>query len=82
MMITDTESGEDKQIPLFRIYHFFNVSQCDGLIDVLFVTNEFTAVKPAEIVTHMPQPPIVKHGMASAFYLPREDSIGMPARTI
>jgi antirestriction protein ArdC len=28
----------------------------------------------------MPQPPIVKHGMAQAFYSPREDCVGMPER--
>ena len=80
MKIADKESGEDKQIPLLRIYHVFNAAQCDGLKDVPPVTNEITAMKPVEIVTHMPQPPVIQHGMASAFYSPHEDSIGMPLR--
>jgi antirestriction protein ArdC len=80
MKIADKESGEDKNIPLLRIYHVFNAAQCDGLNDAPPVTDQIATVKPAEIVAHMPQPPVIKHGMACAFYSPLEDSIGMPLR--
>ena len=80
MKIEDEESGEAKKIPLLRIYHVFNVAQCDGLKDAPPVKDEIATVKPAEIVANMPQPPVIKHGMTKAFYSPHEDSVGMPAR--
>jgi antirestriction protein ArdC len=80
MKVADKESGEAKKIPLLRIYHVFNAAQCDGLKDAGPVTREIVSVKPAEIVANMPQPPVIKHGMTKAFYSPREDSVGMPAR--
>ena len=76
--IADRESGEDKKISILRLYHVFNTAQCDGLGDAPFVRDISPVVKPAEIVAHMPEPPIIKHGMASAFYSPQEDSIGIP----
>jgi hypothetical protein len=41
---------------------------------------QMPVTKPAEIVAGMPQPPLVKHGMAQAFYSPHEDCVGMPER--
>ena len=29
--VEDKESGEEQKIPLLRLYHVFNVAQCDGL---------------------------------------------------
>ena len=78
LKIKDKASGEEKQIPLLRLYHVFNVAQCDGLKDASPMTNELVAAKPAEIVTAMPQPPAIKHGMTSAFYSPSDDCVGMP----
>lgn len=80
LKIKDKASGEEKQIPLLRLYHVFNVAQCDGLKDAPPAIDEIVAAKPAEIVTAMPQPPAIKHGMTSAFYLPQEDCVGMPLR--
>jgi antirestriction protein ArdC len=80
MKIEDEESGEAKKIPLLRIYHVFNVAQCDGLKDAPPVKDEVVTVKPAQIVANMPQPPVIKHGMTKAFYSPHADSVGMPAR--
>lgn len=80
LKIEDRESGEEKEIPILRIYHVFNAAQCDGLKDAPPVTNKIVTVKPAEIVAGMPQPPGIKHGMISAFYSPLEDCVGMPNR--
>ena len=80
--IDDKESGEPQKIPLLRFYHVFNVAQCDGLkFTAEPVEAEIKAIiKPDEIVAHMPQRPVIKHGMASAFYWPREDYVGLPVR--
>lgn len=82
MKIEDEESGEAKKIPLLRIYHVFNVAQCDGLKDAPPVKDEIIvgSCKPTEIVVAMPQPPVIKHGMTKAFYSPHEDFVGMPMR--
>jgi antirestriction protein ArdC len=73
------ESDEPRKAPLLRLYHVFNAAQCEGLKD----TPEeipMPITKPAEIVAKMPQPPVVKHGMAQAFYSPTDDCVGMPER--
>jgi len=80
MKIEDKDSGEEKKIPLLRIYHVFNASQCDGLKDRAPVADGVVTVKPGEIVAGMPHPPLIKHGMACAFYAPLEDCVGMPSR--
>jgi antirestriction protein ArdC len=80
MEVTDTESGEVEKIPFLRLYHVFNVVQCEGLQNVPAPEEaSFTVTKPAEIVAKMPQPPVVKHGMMQAFYSPSNDTVGMPA---
>ena len=80
MKIADKESGEEKKIPLLRIYHVFNVAQCDDLKDAAPVTDtNVVTVKPAEIVAQMPQPPTIKHGMTCALYAPHDDCVGMPS---
>lgn len=80
MKIEDQQSGEAKQIPLLRLYHVFNAAQCDGLPDAAPVADIQVAVKPAEMVARMTQPPAIKHGMTAAFYSPHEDCVGMPLR--
>ena len=75
----DEESEEPKKAPLLRLYHVFNTAQCEGLEDAPGEI-QMPVTKPAEIVAKMPQPPVVKHGMAKAFYSPHEDCVGMPAR--
>ena len=77
METEDKESGEPKKAPLLRLYHVFNAAQCEGLKDAPGEI-QMPVTKPAEIVAKMPQPPVVKHGMAKAFYSPREDCVGMP----
>jgi len=80
METEDAESAEpQKKPPLLRLYHVFNVAQCEGLKAAPTSENwSFAGSKPAEIVAKMPQPPAIKHGMAKAFYSPSDDYIGMP----
>ena len=77
MKTEDKESGEPRKAPLLRLYHVFNAAQCEGLKDAPEGI-PMPATKPAEIVAGMPQPPVVKHGMAQAFYSPTDDCVGMP----
>jgi antirestriction protein ArdC len=79
MEVTDTESGETEKIPFLRLYHVFNVAQCEGLKNIPAEdTNSFAVTEAAEIVAKMPQPPAIKHGMTHAYYAPRQDTVGMP----
>jgi antirestriction protein ArdC len=80
--IEDEKSGEERKISMLRFYHVFNVAQCDGLkfTPAPVETTGNGVSKPEEIVAHMPQPPLMKHGMTHAFYSPREDCVGVPAR--
>jgi len=81
MKIQDKESGEPQKKPLLRLYHVFNLAQCDGLKESPAMENgSFASARPAEIVAKMPQPPAIKHGMVEAFYSPSEDCIGIPDR--
>jgi antirestriction protein ArdC len=73
------ESGEPRKAPLLRLYHVFNAAQCEGLKGAPEEI-PMPVTKPVEIVAKMPQPPVVKHGMAQAFYSPTDDCVGMPAR--
>jgi len=79
--IVDEESGEERSVPLLRLYHVFNVAQCDG-IKALPGTGEMTEpvtiTKPAEIVARMPKCPKIKHGMTESFYSPKDDCVNMP----
>jgi antirestriction protein ArdC len=76
--VKDRDSGEERKIPLLRFYHVFNASQCEGLRDNPVLSGT-TTTKPAEIVANMPERPVIKHGMARAYYSAVEDVIGMPA---
>lgn len=82
LAIENKESGETDKIPMLRYYHVFNASQCDGLktSTAPVPTAENTVSRPEDIVANMPQPPFIKHGMTKAYYSPREDCVGMPAR--
>jgi antirestriction protein ArdC len=81
LKVEDKTSGEDRKIPLLRLYHAFNVAQCEGLkAQPAAVEITIVATKPAEIVANMPQAPIIKHGMSEAFYSPANDTVGMPRR--
>ena len=80
--VEDKETREPQKIPLLRYYHVFNVAQCDGLKRDTEPVETFvnTFIKPDEIIAHMPQRPVIKYGMARAFYSPREDYVGLPVK--
>lgn len=80
--IEDTESGEQQKKRMLRLYHVFNVAQCDGLKTGTGPIEEPVdgIVKPEGIVANMPQRPEIKHGMTRAFYSPCEDCVGLPMR--
>jgi antirestriction protein ArdC len=82
LVIKDKESGETEKIPMLRFFHVFNVAQCDGLKNAPTgaepIGNGLST--PEKIVTGMPQPPTIKHGMACAYYSPPEDCVGLPSR--
>lgn len=77
--------GEDSvaevKIPLLRIYHVFNSSQCEGLKAMPEAdATPVVVTRPAEIVANMPNPPAIKLGMTRAYYSPINDCVGMPER--
>ena len=83
--VEDEETSEERQIPLLRYYHVFNVSQCEGITDVTSLAGAVVAsmtspVKPEAIVAGMQRRPLIKHGMTHPFYTPGEDVVGMPMR--
>lgn len=83
MQIEDKEKEESKRIPLLRLYHVFNVSQCEGLkLKDVPKADEgvFAMTEAAEIVAGMSQPPVIKHGMTAAYYASRQDIVGMPEK--
>jgi len=77
--MTDKETGEERNIPLLRLYSLFNVAQCEGLGDISKEMPESEVpAKPAEIVAKMPMKPRIKHGMTESCYSPREDCVSLP----
>ena len=80
--IEDKETREPQKIPLLRYYSVFNVAQCDGLKISAEPESEAIngIVHPDEIIAHMPQRPVIKHGMTRAYYSSREDYVGLPSR--
>jgi antirestriction protein ArdC len=78
--VEDKETHDIEKIPMMRFYYVFNLAQVDGLQDVPAPEAQAIITKPAEIVANMPQRPVIKHGMAGAFYAPSEDFVGMPDR--
>ena len=81
MQVKDKESGEDRKIPFLRLYHVFNIAQCTGLKNIPPAdVTAFIQTLPAELVANMPQRPVIKHGMAAAYYSPTNDTIGVPVR--
>lgn len=81
LKVKDDKTDEERKIPLLRIYNVFNVSQCEGLKTIPAAEDiPVIAIRPAEIVAGMPNPPVIKHSMARAFYSPSADEVGMPDR--
>ena len=81
MKVQDKETKEDKKIPFLRLYHVFNISQCTGLKNIPPADESaFIQTLPAELVSNMPQRPVIKHGMNMASYSPVSDVVNMPDR--
>jgi len=80
--IEDKKSGETEKIPMLRFYYVFNIAQCDGLKNILpqGESPKHLPTRPDEIVSQMPNPPEIKHGMRQAFYSPSADMVAMPDR--
>ena len=79
MKVKDKESGEDREIPFLRLYHIFNVTQCQGLKNIPKADDSaFVQTVPTEIVANMPQRPVIKNGMTMASYSPSSDVVNMP----
>ena len=78
--ILDEETGEERNVPLLRLYHVFNVAQCDGINEapVSMKTEPIVVTKPAEILERMPTRPKIKHGVTHSFYSPQEDCVSLP----
>ncbi len=77
----DPEADASGKIPLLRYYSVFNVEQCEGIKvpDPEEEIHIFSPVERAEeIVTYMPNRPVISYGGKSASYSPLGDSIKMP----
>ena len=80
--VENKETGKEETIPLLRFYHVFNIDQCEGLRDLPAISRIPVPcpAKPEAIIEGMPQRPVIKHGMASPFYSPGGDFVGLPSR--
>ena len=78
----DESSDKPKKRPMLRLYHVFNMAQCDNLKSALTAeqNGSFQSIEPASLMAKMPAPPAIKHGMTMASYSPSEDCILMPDR--
>lgn len=79
--IIDEETGEERNVPLLRLYHVFNVAQCEGIETIPSnIVDPIVVTKPAELVEKMPRRPKIKHGMTHSCYSPHEDCVSLPLR--
>jgi antirestriction protein ArdC len=75
----DPETGEKRDLPFLRYYTVFNVAQCELPEGKVPSENVNHMIKSCEdIVTEMPQPPMIRHKEGKAFYNPLKDFVNMP----
>ncbi len=82
----ETDTRDERGIPILRRYHVFNVEQIDGLGDHVpelpsDERTEWQRIDAAEaIVQAMPQRPKIEHAGRAAVYYPTTDLVRMPER--
>lgn len=80
------KNGKPKKIPFLRHFTVFNVSQIDGDIPKLDLSENPLAAQPIEVcesvVNGMPNAPIINWEKDKAYYSPAQDCIGMPPRAL
>jgi antirestriction protein ArdC len=78
------DDAKPKSFAMLRYYRVFNTEQCEGLPEgrvpvVEIPKREHTPLEIAEdLVTSMPNPPVIKHGCRNASYSPPLDVVSMP----
>jgi antirestriction protein ArdC len=81
LKVREKDSTDEREIPLLRYYHVFNLAQCEGLKNGHPLAPDSAVPlpsKPEDIVATMPQKPPIKNGFTQAFYSLQEDYVGMP----
>lgn len=74
-------SSKDRQVPMLRYYHVFNVTQCDGLEYPApeIRLPDFNPIAEAErLANAFPLPPQLTSNEQRAFYSRSEDRVNMP----
>jgi antirestriction protein ArdC len=72
---------EEKEIPFMRYYTVFNLAQVDGIAAPDGQSEEFANLLSCEdVITNMPQAPVIEHGYAKACYIPSRDIVRMPPK--
>lgn len=79
--ITDKQTGEEKTIPMARVYTVFNADQVDGAepLPIADLPNEAERLSAVEAFVSATGADI-RHGQSGAFYKPTADWVGMPNR--
>ena len=73
---------EEKQVPFMRYYTVFNLAQIDGIAIPQDQSNTFAPIVSCEdVITNMPQAPVIESGWARASYNPVADIVRMPPRS-
>ena len=79
--IPDEKTGEMELIPFLRKYTVFNVQQCENVpyLEIKANDKECPPIEICEkIISGMPNPPSIEHGMAISAYYPSMDCVQMP----
>lgn len=82
---TDRKTGEAVMVPVLRYYNVFNVEQCEA-IDIpdapKFEPIEFSPIEAAETIVHgYKGRPEIEHVGQRAYYVPKTDSVHIPAQS-
>ncbi len=73
---------EERQIPFMRYYTVFNLAQIDGITAPEDQGRDLAPILSCEdVITNMPQAPVIESGWAKASYNPVTDVVRMPPRS-